>query len=254
MAETQDTETQDTGHAARLYRNTEVLTLQRHGDLGLAAEGNYAFARQVVSVPASLSEIVVAQRHYPVVFAGAETPLPVIVLGLSEASGNLFVAPDGSWAPRYYVPAFLRRYPFVAVPKRGSDELMLAADLDSELTVRDGPRPFFADGKPSEAARRAFDFCAKLHADFRGARAFAAALAEAGLLRDQQAEINVAGTGRVKLTNFRMVDESKLDALPDDTFLDWRRRGWLPPVHGHLMSLPSWSELARRAGARADAA
>lgn len=247
-------ETQDAGQTGRLYRNTEVLTLQRHGALGLAAEGNYAFARDVVSVPASLSEIVLAQRHYPVVFAGAEAPLPVIVLGLSEASGNLFVAPDGSWAPRCYVPAFLRRYPFVAVPKPDGKELMLAADLDSELIVRDGPRQFFADGKPSEPARRAFDFCAKLHVDFHGARAFAAALAGAGLLRDQQAEINVAGTGRLKLTNFRMVDESKLDALPDATFLDWRRRGWLPPVHGHLMSLPSWSALARRASTRAEAA
>lgn len=237
------------GQGARLYGSTEVLSLERHGHLGLVEEGDYRFARAIVSVPASLSEIVLAQRFYPVVFAGAETPLPVIVLGLSEAGGNLFVEADGSWVKHWYVPAFLRRYPFVAIPKQGGRELVLAADLGSDLVVEDAPRPFFADGKPSDGAKRAFDFCARLHADFEAARNFAAALAEPGLLRDQRAQVSLEGRGRLELTNFRMVDEAKLDALPDETFLDWRRRGWLAPVHGHLMSLASWRDLARRAGA-----
>lgn len=241
--------TSEAGQAARLYGATEVLSLQRHGNLGLAAQGNYEFARGTVSVPASLSEIVLAQRFYPVVFAGAETPLPVIVLGLSEASGNLFVARDGSWEAHRYVPAFLRRYPFVAIPREGGKELMLAADLGSDLVFENAPRPFFADGKPSDGARRAFDFCAKLHADFEAARDFAAALAQAGLLREQRAEISLGGKTRLELTNFRTVDEAKFDALSEDIFLEWRRRGWLAPVHAHLMSLAGWSDLARRAGA-----
>jgi hypothetical protein len=242
----------EAGQAARLYETTEVLSLQRHGELGLAAERNYGFARGIISVPASLTEIVLAQRFYPVVFAGADTLLPVIVLGLSEGSGNLFVEPEGRWTTHCYVPAFLRRYPFIAVPKVGGKELMLAADLSSELIVKNGPRPFFADGKPSEEAKRTFDFCARLHADFEAARDFAGALAEAGLLREQRAEINFGGIGRLELTNFRMVDEPKFDALPDETFLDWRRRGWLASVHAHLMSLASWGDLARRAGTPPD--
>lgn len=240
--------TGEAGQAGRLYGNTEVLSLQRHGNLGLARQGNYEFSRGTVSVPASLSEVVLAQRFYPLVFAGAETPLPVIVLGLSEATGNLFVEADGNWEKHRYVPAFLRRYPFVAVPKHSGEELMLAADVGSDLVVENGPRPFFADGTPSEGAKRAFDFCAKLHADFQAARDFAAALAQAGLLREQRAEISLGGKARLELTNFRTVDESKFDALADETFLDWRRRGWLAPVHAHLMSLASWSDLARRAG------
>lgn len=240
--------TGEAGQAGRLYGKTEVLSLQRHGNLGLAGQGNYEFSRRTVSVPASLSEVVLAQRFYPVVFAGEETPLPVIVLGLSETTGNLFVGSDGNWEKHRYVPAFLRRYPFVAVPKQGGEELMLAADVGSDLVVENGPRPFFADGTPSEGAKRAFDFCAKLHADFQAAKAFAAALAQAGLLREQRAEISLGGKARLELTNFRTVDESKFDSLADETFLDWRRRGWLAPVHAHLMSLASWSGLARRAG------
>lgn len=236
------------GGEARLYSRTEVLSLQRHGHLGFAADGSYAFARSLVSVPASMSEIVLAQRHYPVVFAGDDWPIPVIVLGISEPGGNLFVGEDGHWEPHVYVPAFLRRYPFVAIPKKDSDQLVLAADVASDLIVDDGAHPFFVAGKPSERAERAFKLSVRLHGDFDGAREFGGALAEAGLLRQQRAEISFGGgTTRIEMTNFRMIDEAALGAMPDETILEWRKRGWLPPIHAHLMSLACWTDLARRA-------
>lgn len=239
----------ETGKPDRLYLKTEVLSLASHGRLGLAAEGDYRFAKALLTVPASLSEIVVAQRFYPVVFAGPESPIPIIVLGISENSGNVFVDPEGGWAEEQYVPAFLRRYPFVAIPKPGGDQLALAADIGSELIVEDGAQPFFEAGKPSEAAKRAFDFCATLHADFEAARQFGAALSEAELLREHRAELRVGEAGVVELTSFQMIDEAKLDALDEKIFLDWRRRGWLPAAHAQLMSLASWTGLARRASA-----
>ncbi len=238
-----------TGKPVQLYRKTEVLSLGRHGRLGLAAEGDYRFAKALLSVPASMNEIVIVQRVYPVVFAGAEAPIPVIVLGLSEKTGNVFVDAEGRWAEDQYVPAFLRRYPFVAVPKPGGRDLALAADLGSELIVENGARPFFEARKPSEAAKRAFDLCAKLHADFEAAQQFGAALLEAGLLREHRAEVRVGAAGVVELTNFQMIDEAKLDALDDEKFLEWRRRGWLPAAYAQLMSLVSWTGLARRASA-----
>jgi hypothetical protein len=233
----------------QLYGKTEVLSLGRHGRFGLAAEGDYSFAKALVSVPASLSEIIVAQRFFPVVFAGADAPIPVIVLGVSDKTGNVFVDAEGKWAKDIYVPAFLRRYPFIAVPKPGGTELALAADLGSDLVVKDGVRPFFENSKPSEAARRAFNFCATLHADFEAARQFGAALKEAGLLRQHRAEVRVGATGAVQLTNFQMIDEAKLDALDDEGFLDWRRSGRLPAAYAQLMSLASWTRLGRLASA-----
>ena len=59
----------------------------------------------------------------------------------------------------------------------------------------------------------------------------------------------VGTAGVVQVTNFQMIDEAKLDALDDRKFLDWRRRGWLPSAHAQLMSLASWTGLARRASA-----
>lgn len=239
---------QEGAESPRLYRQTEIVSLQRHGDLGMVAQGSFDFARKIVSVPASLSEMVLCQRHYPIVFAGPDAPRPIIVLGLAENEGNLFVTEKGAWAQNVYVPAFLRRYPFVAVPN-GPERLALAADMQSDLIERGGARPLFEDGKPSDVAHRAFDFCARLDADFSAAQEFAAALAEAGLLHEEHATIKSSGAVRARLANFQLVDETLLDALSDETFLEWRRRGWLAPIHAHLMSVSSWSELVHRQAA-----
>lgn len=235
-----------------IYRQVEVLTLARHGDLGLVPDVTYGFAKSLASVPASMSEIVVAQRSYPIVFAGNDAPVPVICLGLGKKTANLFVGEDGKWEVGQYIPSFFRRYPFIAVPKQGADELVLAADVNAEHVGKDTGHPFFSDGKPTDEAKRAFDMCAKMHVDFQAAREFGAALQEKGLLREHTADIRLGPDNTVKLTGFRMIDERKLDALDDSTFLDWRRRGWLPAAYAQLMSLASWNDLAQRAKSEAD--
>jgi hypothetical protein len=55
----------------------------------------------------------------------AGRPVPAVLLGLREAE-NLFVDRDGKWDARY-VPAFVRRYPFV--PGKGPQgELLVCID------------------------------------------------------------------------------------------------------------------------------
>lgn len=235
--------------ATQVYRQIEVLTLGQHGNKGLVREARYGFARGLSSVPASMSEIVVAQRTYPVVFAGTDSPVPVICLGFGKKTDNLFVDEDGNWEKGTYVPSFFRRYPFITVPKQGSDELVLAADMTAEHIGDDTGFPFFDDGQPTQEAKRAFDMCANMHVDFQAARDFGAALNEKGLLREHSADIRLKQNDTVKLTGFRMIDERKLEELDDETFLDWRQKGWLPSIYAQLMSLASWNDLARKANA-----
>jgi len=51
----------------------------------------------------------------------------------------------------------------------------------------------------------------------------------------------------VNVTGFRVIDDAKLGDLPNKVFLDLRRRGWLPLVYLHMISLQSWSDLVDRA-------
>ncbi|MGH6975962.1 MAG: SapC family protein, partial [Stellaceae bacterium] len=42
------------------------------------------------------------------------------------------------------------------------------------------------------------------------------------------------------LQRFRVIDEARFDALPDELFLRWRRAGWLGLAYSHLLSMRRW--------------
>ena len=48
------------------------------------------------------------------------------------------------------------------------------------------------------------------------------------------------------LKGLRMIDEERFNALPDDVYLEWRRRGWVPLVHWHWASADNFMRLAAR--------
>ena len=48
------------------------------------------------------------------------------------------------------------------------------------------------------------------------------------------------------LKGLRMIDEERFNALPDEVFLEWRRRGWLPLVYWHWASADNFVRLTAR--------
>jgi hypothetical protein len=70
-------------------------------------------------------------------------------------------------------------------------------------------------------------------------------LAKSGVLVDRQAEITVGADKKIQFTGFQIVDEKKLSELPDKTFLEWRKNGWLPFIYAHLFSGVQWQRLTR---------
>ena len=112
------------------YERVVALNDQAHAKLKVRPAISFAYAARTNSVPLLASEFFDAAREYPIVFARGETgPVPAALLGLREAE-NLFVDRDGRWDARY-VPAFVRRYPFV--PGKGANgELLVCIDEASE--------------------------------------------------------------------------------------------------------------------------
>jgi hypothetical protein len=58
------------------------------------------------------AEFASAALEYAVVFGGTgDAVMPITVLGV-RTNGNLYVTKEGGWQAKY-IPAFVRRYPFV---------------------------------------------------------------------------------------------------------------------------------------------
>ena len=174
-----------------------------------------------------------------------------MVLGLRDQE-NLFVDANGGWIDGMYVPAYVRRYPFLLSTAPDTDQLLLCVDDPENTLVQDGEQRFFDDGgEPTPLARSVMDFCQACKAAGDQTTAFIQALKQAGVLRRHQVEIALpAGDRRFQFSGYQVIDQEKLAALDDATFLEWRRNGWLTFVYAHLLSEPNWQRLANLLNAR----
>lgn len=241
--------------ANELFRQPRPLDRTIHKDLTIDRKAGFAFARRQIAVPLTLSEFAAAARDYPIVFAG-NAAQPFALLGLREGC-NLLVDAAGQWRKERYVPAHLRRYPFVFMEAPGNRFLLCIDEAAEHFTTKTklDPQPLFADGQPTPLVGDAMKFLAAFQSEFATTRALVEALDKNGLLIGRQAEIELAsGTGRFSLGGFRIVDENKLAALGNEVFLDWRERGWLPPIYFHLQSLANFGRLTEWADSGAAAA
>lgn len=229
-----------------LFQQPRPLDRSLHKALAIDRQAGFGFARRHIAVPITLGEFAAAARDYPIVFA-VDSAQPFVLLGLQQGH-NLLVDEAGRWRKGRYVPAHLRRYPFIFMetPER---QFVLCIDEAAEHFAGSGQRePLFVDGNPSPLVGDAMKFLAAFQSEFTATREFGAALAERGLLIDRQAHIELPGAPRFSLTGFRILDEERLAAVEDAAFLDWRRRGWLAPVYFHLQSLGNFGLLTEWAG------
>ncbi len=240
----------EAGPIPGIFRAVEAVEAHRHATLGLERGNDFGFAAGVNAIPLGLGEVVAASET-PVVISAGETPVPVAVLGV-RAGENLLVDPDGGgWRPGYYVPAWMRCYPFILLPASDAPEkLVLALEKGSPLLVDGGGEPLFEVGEPAEALQQALRFAAAMRATLQDSVAFGRALREAGLLRPQEAQLDFRGGGQLRVDGFLTVDPEKLDALPDEIFLDWRKRGWIAPLYAMVHSTPRWGRLLDMAAER----
>jgi hypothetical protein len=170
------------------------------------------------------------------------------VVGTSETR-NLFVDKAGRWAEGVYIPAYVRRYPFLFFenPKEKDTQFILGID-DAAPLLKEGPQNrLFLNGKPTRVVERALAFCSEYQTNITITRDFCKAVESERLLSDKEAVITLADGRKTRLTGFRVIEEKSFDKLPSKTFLRWRRRGWLHPVYLHLVSIANWAQLIDRA-------
>lgn len=227
------------------YSKPAPLDAKAHKNLALKKNFGLGFTAGVNAVPVNLIELPQICHFYPIAFSPDDNATPVAILGLRD-NENLFVNGKGEWEQDTYIPAYIRRYPFIFSEVPGGDQLSLCLDMVEDVTEEGGEQRFFTDdGKASPLAQNALEFCKSYHAAAQHTVEFGKALAASGILVDRQAEINIGGGKRINFAGFRIIDEEKLSALPDATFLEWRKKGWLPFLYAHLFSGAQWQRLTR---------
>jgi hypothetical protein len=231
------------------YEALEPLNLNQHGQMKLQRVDQNKTIGVTHAVPATVDEFTLLQRHYPIIFSVGENPLPLALMGLTEGMNTYFDELGRPVDDDLYVPAYMRRYPFLlARLRQDSDELTLCFDPKSGVVGEfDDGEALFEAGQPSETTKAILQFCEQFESAGQRTTAFMADLVKSGLLMDGEVSIQPQGAEQPFIyRGFQMVDEEKLRDLRGDELRKMSQNGMLPLIYAHLFSLSLLRDLFGR--------
>jgi hypothetical protein len=224
------------------YAAPRPLDRARDEKLRLSRPTHFRFAAGTNAIPLLVDEFPLAAAYYPIVFADGPMPIPAAVVGLKNDT-NLFIDDNGHWQSGSYLPAYVRRYPFILMDDPENKQFVLCIDETSDMLSEQGEFPLFEGEQPSSFTKSAMEFCAALRQQGDATDEFVKALKEYNLLRPNDAQIDMPDKTRLQLSGFLVIDPQKFDELPDNVFLEWRKKGWAGLVYAQLLSSHRWQSL-----------
>ena len=234
-----------------IYQDAVALDRERHRHLKLKAQGDTRFAATMHAVPLVAVEFAPASREDPIVFArGApvnDQPgelLCYALTGLHEGQ-NLYLDGNGQWAAQY-VPAFIRRYPFVFA-ETGVDELSVCIDESYHgFGGSEGESLFDEDGEPASILQNALALLTDYQHQVQLTGVFLKKLDAADLLMQSELRADFPDGRNALVQGLLVVDEAKLKQLPVATLQEWLASGELGLLYAHLLSLGTVKQLVQR--------
>ena len=231
------------------YKRPEPLSTETHAKMGVKnMDGPFGFAKEGHAVPLTVGEFPPAALTGPIIFVGDEK-MPIAVMGLN-AGENMFMRDNGLFEAGVYVPAYIRRYPFVFANDDNAKQMVLCVDRAAEFVVKTNPDlPFFeADGQASQYTKNCIEFCNNFEIERQRTMSFVQLLKDLDLFETKVANftpVNADGTAGEpqKIAEYFGVSEEKLNKLPPEKLVELRDNGALGQIYAHMLSLLGWDRL-----------
>ena len=227
------------------YKKIAALNKDQHRRLSFKKFDRMDFAAHAQSVLLTGSEYAEACKEYPIVFIKApdNTLMSVALLGFRQGE-NLFINANGKWNASY-IPAYVRRYPFV-FSEVGTEQLVVCIDEECSglNSAGEGELLFDEQGAASPFVNSMIQFMQDYQTDFNRTRAFTEHLQKLDLMKESSAKITLENGEDFLINGIWMVDETALTALSDENLLLLARNGELGRIYAHLISLSNLKNFA----------
>lgn len=237
-----------TANQPLFYKKVVPLTRERHGEWFIQPEDGFHFTRETNCVYVAGVEFPLAAKEYPIVFASGESEsiVPVALLGLQEQN-NLYLDDGGQWKASY-IPAYIRRYPFIlaADPQAVNFTVCIDEGYSGFNTAREGERLLDADGKQGPLLERSVEFLKEYQGHVQITEAFCKRLKELEILEDAQANVQTNSGDRFSLSGFKCINREKFKALEPAIYADLVKLDYMDLIYAHLHSMANLQMLVAR--------
>ena len=235
-----------------LYVEPVWLDPAHHRNHKIAELTDFSIADKMHAAYLTATEFPQASVELPVLFiatgerdrVGRAAVSPLVLLGV--VPGENLQVEDGRWDARY-IPASIRRYPFFSSGVASDTPSRVFVDAAwSGFSESVGEPLFEADGTPAAALQRVMDFLERFELEAQRTRVFCRRVVELDLLKEMKADLTLGDGQLLTVDGFHVVDEEKLQALPDAVVLELHRNGMLMLLQLHLLSLTNMRHMVAR--------
>ncbi|MSP02736.1 MAG: multidrug transporter [Acetobacteraceae bacterium] len=225
-----------------IYKTLAPVNTASHRDWSIEVGTDFAFSSAINSVPLMAVEFPLAANEYPIVFGGTAPDLiPAAILGV-QSNENLFLRAGNKWDAAY-IPAFLRRYPFVFSHDEGRFVLCIDEAFSGFNREGRGQRLFNDDSTQTPYVDGVLTFLQDYQTQFLATQRFCARIGQLGLLEPMEAQVTMNSGARMSLGGFMAVNREKLKALPAETLGEMAKNDELEMLYLHLHSLRNFDRL-----------
>ncbi|MBF0380909.1 MAG: SapC family protein [Magnetococcales bacterium] len=231
----------------------EILQPAEHKDLIYTPQNCYSNMAKRLLAPLLFSELIEASRCYPIIFylsKGDEKLTPMALLGTEQARGNVSITKQGEWMESRMIPASLSSYPFYPGHIDENGELTLLIDRNAPHFKNESPDntglPLFT---PTGEATPTLNNIRKKHLNYQKEMGHTDwvvyKLYEKNLFQTKKLSEFLPGEKVAQLSNFFILDQKKLEELPDDDFLELRQLGLMANLYALITSQNNFALLTR---------
>ena len=223
-----------------MYNNLEAINKITDKDVSIKEIKDYSFAKTQMNSPITISEFYESCKDYPIFFVkDANNSLMATVMLGNKEKENTFVDEKGIWAKHKYIPAHIRRYPFIFVTDNKSSQLTLGVEKDYKIkTQKDENRKLFdKDGNNSKFLNGILGFLNQYQKDSIETSSFIKQLDEWELLEEKNAKVIVSKDEQYNINGFYVVNEEKLKHLSKKRKEELFNKNAIPLITAHLISL-----------------